>query len=89
MKPKVAFFDFAGCEGDQLQIANLEEEILTLLGQVDKERLLSLPLEADVNLRSLNRGDHRDVCEGGIADISLRRLSLRGPNFELGSVIVT
>jgi sulfhydrogenase subunit delta len=35
MKPKVAFFDFAGCEGDQLQIANLEEEILTLLGQVD------------------------------------------------------
>ena len=35
MKPKVAFFDFAGCEGDQLQIANLEEEILDLLGQVD------------------------------------------------------
>ena len=26
MKPKVAFFDFAGCEGDQLQVANLEEE---------------------------------------------------------------
>ena len=22
MKPKVAFFDFAGCEGDQLQVAN-------------------------------------------------------------------
>ena len=35
MKPKVAFFDFAGCEGDQLQIANLEEELLDLLGQVD------------------------------------------------------
>ena len=35
MKPKVAFFDFAGCEGDQLQIANLEEELLTLLGQVE------------------------------------------------------
>ena len=35
MKPKVAFFDFAGCEGDQLQIANLEEDILTLLGQVE------------------------------------------------------
>ena len=35
MKPRVAFFDFAGCEGDQLQIANLEEELLTLLGQVD------------------------------------------------------
>src|SRR3989304_5133740 len=35
MKPRVAFFDFAGCEGDQLQIANLEEEILDLLGQVE------------------------------------------------------
>src|SRR5512135_2299818 len=35
MKPKVAFFDFAGCEGDQLQIANLEEDILALLGHVD------------------------------------------------------
>lgn len=35
MKPKVAFFDFAGCEGDQLQIANLEEELLTLLGIVE------------------------------------------------------
>ncbi|MEJ2113683.1 MAG: hypothetical protein P8X62_08355 [Flavobacteriaceae bacterium] len=35
MKPKIAFFDFAGCEGDQLQIANLEEEILDLLGQVE------------------------------------------------------
>jgi coenzyme F420-reducing hydrogenase gamma subunit len=34
-KPRVAFFDFAGCEGDQLQVANLEEDILALLGQVD------------------------------------------------------
>ncbi|MFP4001560.1 MAG: NADH:ubiquinone oxidoreductase [Thermoplasmata archaeon] len=30
-KPKVAFFDFAGCEGDQLQVANLEEKLLDLL----------------------------------------------------------
>ncbi len=35
MKPKVAFFDFAGCEGDQLQVANLEEELLDLLGQIE------------------------------------------------------
>ena len=35
MKPKVAFFDFAGCEGDQLQIANLEEDLLALLQQVE------------------------------------------------------
>jgi len=30
MKPKIAFFDFAGCEGCQLQIANLEEDIIEL-----------------------------------------------------------
>ena len=34
-KPKVAFFDFACCEGCQLQIVNLEEEILDLLGGAD------------------------------------------------------
>lgn len=34
-KPKVAFFDFASCEGDQLQIANLEEKLVDLLGHVE------------------------------------------------------
>jgi len=34
-KPKVAFFDFASCEGCQLQIANLEEEVLDLINIVD------------------------------------------------------
>ena len=35
MKPKVAFFDFASCEGCQLQIANLEEDIIDLIKLVD------------------------------------------------------
>jgi coenzyme F420-reducing hydrogenase gamma subunit len=35
MKPKVAFFDFACCEGCQLQIANLEEDIIGLVNLVD------------------------------------------------------
>jgi len=35
MKPRIAVFDFAGCEGDELQIANLEEGILDLLEHVD------------------------------------------------------
>jgi len=30
-KPRVAVFDFADCEGCELQIANLEEEILDLI----------------------------------------------------------
>jgi len=35
MKPRVAFFDFASCEGCQLQIANLEEEVLDVASVVD------------------------------------------------------
>jgi len=35
MKPRVAIFDFGCCEGCQLQIVNLEEQILDLLGAVD------------------------------------------------------
>jgi len=34
-KPKIAIFDFAGCEGDELQIVNLEEILLDVLGHVD------------------------------------------------------
>lgn len=34
-KPRIAFFDFASCEGDQLQIVNLEEKLLELLEHVE------------------------------------------------------
>ena len=34
-KPKVAIFDFACCEGCQLQIVNMEESLLDLLNVVD------------------------------------------------------
>ncbi|MGE5343636.1 MAG: hypothetical protein ACM3SY_19375 [Candidatus Omnitrophota bacterium] len=34
-KPKVAFFDFASCEGCQLQVANLEEDVVGLAQLVD------------------------------------------------------
>ncbi|MCK5220048.1 MAG: cytochrome B, partial [Candidatus Aminicenantes bacterium] len=34
-KPKVAFFDFACCEGCQLQIANLEEDVIGLTNLVE------------------------------------------------------
>lgn len=34
-KPKIAIFDFACCEGCQLQLVNLEEELLDLLGVAD------------------------------------------------------
>ncbi|RLF41190.1 MAG: NADH:ubiquinone oxidoreductase [Thermoplasmata archaeon] len=35
MKPKVAFFDFASCEGCELQVADLEEELLDLIEIVE------------------------------------------------------
>jgi sulfhydrogenase subunit delta len=35
VKPRIAFFDFACCEGCQLQVVNLEERLLDLLGQVE------------------------------------------------------
>ncbi|MFH1387528.1 MAG: cytochrome B [bacterium] len=34
-KPKVAFFDFACCEGCQLQVANIGELLLDVLGAID------------------------------------------------------
>lgn len=34
-KPRIAIFDFASCEGDQLQIINLEEGILDILALAD------------------------------------------------------
>lgn len=35
MKPKVAFFELTSCEGCQLQIVNLEDEIVSVSGLVD------------------------------------------------------
>ena len=35
MKPKVAFFDFASCEGCQLALLNCEDVFLDLLEQIE------------------------------------------------------
>lgn len=45
-KPKIAFFDFAGCEGDQLQVANLEEKLLDLLQHVELVNFREVMTEA-------------------------------------------
>ena len=34
-KPKVAFFDFASCEGCQLQVINLEETVVDVVKLID------------------------------------------------------
>ncbi|MCL4458405.1 MAG: NADH:ubiquinone oxidoreductase [Chloroflexi bacterium] len=35
MKPKIGIFDFSGCEGCQLTVLSLEDELLDLLGAVE------------------------------------------------------
>ena len=35
MKPKVAVFDFTGCEGCELNKLNFEDELLALLEHID------------------------------------------------------
>jgi len=35
MKPKVAFFDFASCEGCQLTVLELEDDLLELFGHIE------------------------------------------------------
>ena len=41
MKPKVAFFDFTGCEGCQLEAINFEQELLDIISAVDKSHWLN------------------------------------------------
>ena len=61
-KPRVAIFDFACCEGCQLQIVNLEEELLDLLSVVE-------PVEWREAL-----SDHSDQYDIAIIEGSITRL---------------
>ena len=60
-KPRIAFFDFACCEGCQLQVANLGEDLLEILKIVDV-----------VNFREVmsEKSDDYDIAviEGSITD---------------------
>jgi len=38
MKPRVAFFDFTGCEGCQLEVLNFNLEIVDLINALDIAR---------------------------------------------------
>jgi len=60
-KPKVAFFDFAGCEGDQLQVANLEERLVDLISHLDI-----------VSFREIKTG-HRDDYDIAFVEGSVTR----------------
>ncbi|MCP4149490.1 MAG: hypothetical protein GY757_17210 [bacterium] len=73
-KPKVAFFDFACCEGCQLQIANLEEDVVGLAALVDvvefREVLTGKAPEYDIAF--IEGSITRQADEARIKDIRAR-----------------
>ncbi|MCF8129920.1 MAG: hypothetical protein K9N10_15525 [Deltaproteobacteria bacterium] len=82
-KPKIAFFDFACCEGCQLHVLELEERLLSLLQHVEV-----------VAWREVMSGAQEDCdiafCEGSIANeedlLRIRRIRERtGTMVALGS----
>lgn len=61
-KPKVAFFDFACCEGCQLQVANLGEELLDVLSAVELVEF------REVMSEKWDQGLDVAIVEGSITD---------------------
>jgi len=61
-KPKVAFFDFACCEGCQLQVANLGESLLDILGLIDVVEF------REVMTEKWDEGYDIAIVEGSITD---------------------
>lgn len=101
-KPKIAIFDFACCEGCQLQIVNLEEELLDLLTVVDpvewREAMSEQSDEYDIALieGSVTRAEDaervREIRDRAKIVIALGACATIGGvnkiknNFELGEV---
>lgn len=62
-KPRVAFYDFASCEGCQLQVLNLEGDLLELLDHVEV-----------VSFREAMK-EHADACDIAFVEGSITRRS--------------
>lgn len=70
-KPRVGFFDFASCEGCQLQIANLEEEILEVIELVELVSFREVMKEHSDNydIAFVEGSIHRPIDEERLKDI--------------------
>ena len=70
-KPRVGFFDFASCEGCQLQIANLEEEILEVIELVELVSFREVMKEHsdDYDIAFVEGSIHRPIDEERLKDI--------------------
>lgn len=74
-KPKVAFFDLACCEGCQLQVANLGEELLDLLGHIDLvefREVMSEKWEGEYDLAIVEGSVTNEEAEHRIKEIRRR-----------------
>jgi sulfhydrogenase subunit delta len=73
-KPKVAFFDFACCEGCQLQVANMGEAVLDVLNAIDVVEW------REVMSEKWNKKFDIAIVEGSITDLhAVRRIKkIRG-----------
>ncbi len=74
MKPKIAFFDFASCEGCQLQIANLEETIIDVAGAVEVVEFREVMTEqaAKYDIAFIEGSITRPIDEKRLKDIRKR-----------------
>jgi sulfhydrogenase subunit delta len=62
-RPKTAFFDFACCEGCQLQVANMGDTLLEVMGLIDLvefREVMSEKWDGDLDIA---------VIEGSITDL--------------------
>jgi len=90
-QPKVAFFDLACCEGCQLQVANLGEALLDLLGLVDLvefRELMSERWEGGFDLAFVEGSVVNEESEQRLRDIRERsdRLVAYGSCATIGGV---
>ena len=67
-KPKVAFFDFACCEGCQLQIANIGELLLDVLGLIDVVEFREVMSEKGPDKIDVAIGDPVKITDGPFKD---------------------
>jgi sulfhydrogenase subunit delta len=70
-KPRVAVFDFADCEGCELQIANLEEELLDLLNIIELVEFREVMTEKtqDYDIAIIEGSIMRPIDEERLKDI--------------------
>ena len=74
-KPKLAVFKFASCDGCQVSVLNLDEELLALAERVD----VAFFLEATSRVvgKVLTADDHRRLIDDAVRELDFSALERR------------